>query len=81
MPGFDSSTWYAVHAPAGTPDAIAEKLSRELVRIVNLPDVKERLRQVGTDGLGYTRQQTAAFVQSEYTQYAKVIKEAGIKIE
>ena len=81
LPGYDSSTWYAVHAPAGTPDAIAEKLNKELVRIVNLPDVRERLRQTGSDGLGYTRQQTATFVQNENLKYARVIKEAGIKIE
>jgi tripartite-type tricarboxylate transporter receptor subunit TctC len=81
LPGYDSNTWYAVHAPAGTPEAIAEKLNKELVRIVGLPDVRERLRQTGSDGIGYTRQQTAAFVQSENTKYAKVIKDAGLKVD
>jgi len=81
MPGYDTNTWYSMHAPAGTPDAIADKLNRELVRILGLPDMKERLRQLSSDGVGYTRQQTAIFVQNEITKYAKVIKDAGIKGE
>jgi tripartite-type tricarboxylate transporter receptor subunit TctC len=51
------------------------------VRILGLPDIRERLRQLSSDGVGYTRQQTAAFVQNELIKYAKVIREAGIKIE
>ena len=81
MPGYDTNTWYSMHAPAGTPDAIADKLNRELVRILGMPDIKERLRQLSSDGVGYTRQQTAVFVQNEITKYAKVIKDAGIKGE
>ncbi|MCE9641913.1 MAG: tripartite tricarboxylate transporter substrate binding protein [Betaproteobacteria bacterium] len=81
MPGYDTNTWYSMHAPAGTPDAIADKLNRELVRILGLPDMKERLRQLSSDGVGYTRQQTGVFVQSELAKYAKVIKDAGIKGE
>ena len=81
MPGYDTNTWYSMHAPAGTPDAIADKLNRELVRILGLPDIKERLRHLSSDGVGYTRQQTAVFVQNEITKYAKVIKDAGIKGE
>jgi tripartite-type tricarboxylate transporter receptor subunit TctC len=81
MPGYDTNTWYSMHAPAGTPDAIADKLNRELIRILGLPDMKERLRQLSSDAVGYTRQQTAVFVQNEITKYAKVIKDAGIKGE
>jgi tripartite-type tricarboxylate transporter receptor subunit TctC len=81
LPGYDTNTWYSMHAPAGTPDAIADKLNRELVRILGLPDIKERLRQLSSEGVGYTRQQTAAFVQNEYAKYAKVIRDAGIKGE
>ena len=81
MPGYDTNTWYSMHAPVGTPDAIVDKLNRELVRILGLPDMKERLRQLSSDGVGYTRQQTAIFVQNEITKYAKVIKDAGIKGE
>jgi tripartite-type tricarboxylate transporter receptor subunit TctC len=81
LPGYDTNTWYSMHAPAGTPDAIVDKLNRELVRILGLPDIRERLRQLSSDGVVYTRQQTAAFVQNELIKYAKVIREAGIKIE
>jgi hypothetical protein len=56
MPGYDTNTWYSVHAPAGTPDAIADKLNKELVHILGLADIKERLRQLSSDGVGlYTR--------------------------
>jgi tripartite-type tricarboxylate transporter receptor subunit TctC len=81
LPGYDTNTWYSMHAPAGTPDAIADRLNRELVRILALPDIKERLRQLGSDAVGSTRQQTASFVKSEHAKYAKVIKDAGIRVE
>jgi len=81
MPGYDTNTWYSVHAPAGTPDAIADKLNKELVHILGLADIKERLRQLSSDGVGYTREQTGVFVKHELAKYAKVIKDAGIKGE
>jgi tripartite-type tricarboxylate transporter receptor subunit TctC len=81
MPGYDTNTWYSVHAPAGTPDAIADKLNKELVHILGLADIKQRLRQLSSDGVGYTREQTGVFVKHELAKYAKVIKDAGIKGE
>ena len=77
-----SLSWLKQHLDTdASADAIADKLNRELVRILGMPDIKERLRQLSSDGVGYTRQQTAVFVQNEITKYAKVIKDAGIKGE
>lgn len=82
LPAYEANGWYSIHAPAGTPPAIAAKLNREIVRISNLPDVQERLRQLGTETVAdNTPERLTAFVRSELAKYTKVIKAAGIKPE
>lgn len=82
LPAYQANGWYSIHAPAGLPPAITTKLNREIVRISNLPDVQERLRQLGTETVANnTPEQLTAFVRSELTKYTKVIKAAGIKPE
>jgi len=81
VPGYDLTGWLAVFAPAGTPDDVVAKLNTEINRILNLPDIRERLMQQGLDSLTGTPGQLAALVRSEIPKWAKVIKEAGIKPE
>jgi tripartite-type tricarboxylate transporter receptor subunit TctC len=82
LPGFEANGWYSIHAPAGTPPAITTKLNKEIVRISNLPEIQERLRQLGTESVANnTPEQLTAFVRSELAKYTKVIKAAGIKPE
>jgi tripartite-type tricarboxylate transporter receptor subunit TctC len=81
MPEYTASAWYSVHAPAKTPNEIVTRLNRELVRIVNLPDIKERLKDLGSDGVGNTQEDFAKFVAVEYEKYGKLIKAMGIKQE
>jgi tripartite-type tricarboxylate transporter receptor subunit TctC len=82
LPGYEANGWYSIHAPAGTPPSITTKLNREIVRISNLPEIQERLRQLGTESVANnTPEQLTAFVRSELAKYTKVIKAAGIKPE
>jgi tripartite-type tricarboxylate transporter receptor subunit TctC len=82
LPAYEANGWYSIHAPASTPVAITAKLNKEIVRISNLPDVQERLRQLGTESVANnTPEQLTAFVRSELAKYTKVIKDAGIKPE
>ena len=82
LPAYEANGWYSIHGPAGMPPAVAIKLNREIVRISNLPDVQERLRQLSTETVAYnTPEQLTAFVRSELAKYTKVIKAAGIKPE
>ncbi len=67
-----------MHAPAGTPPAILAKLNKEIVRISNLPDIQERLRQLGTETVAdNTPERLTAFVRSEMEKYGKVIKDSA----
>jgi tripartite-type tricarboxylate transporter receptor subunit TctC len=81
LPGYEANGWYSMHAPAGTPAAIVAKLNSEIARIIKLPDIQERFRQLGTDGGGGPPEQLNAFVRSELSKYSKVIRDAGIKAE
>lgn len=81
LPGFESEAWYAILGPAGVPAAITAKLSGEVAKAVQFPDVRDRLGGLGVDLIGSTPQEALQRVQLEITRWAKVIKEANIKAE
>ena len=81
LPGFEVNSWYGVFVPAKTPKPIAARLHKEFNRVLELPDVKERLANQGVEVGGSTPEQLNAIVQAEKKIWAKVIKQAGIKIE
>lgn len=81
FPGFDVVIWYGMLAPAGTPQDIVAKLNKEVVRILGLPAVRERLAVFDFDISTTTPSEFGAFIKKEMAQWAKVIKEAGVKIE
>jgi tripartite-type tricarboxylate transporter receptor subunit TctC len=81
FPGFDSTAWFGLMAPAGTPQPIIDKLHQESVRILALPDVRKRFDDLGIDVIGNTPAEFAAVIAAETPQWAKVIKDAGIKAE
>ena len=79
FPGFDSTAWFALMTPASTPAAIIEKLHRETVRILALPDVRKRFDALGMEVVGNTPAEFAAAITAETPFWAKVIRDAGIK--
>jgi tripartite-type tricarboxylate transporter receptor subunit TctC len=81
FPGFEISTWIGLLAPAATPRDIVNKLNTEVVRILKLPDVRERFEGLGMDPVGDTPEQFAQYIKSELTKYAKVVKQSGAKAE
>ena len=78
--GYESGSWLALFAPAGTPKEIVAKLSVEAIRIVNLT-VRERLLQQGAEPIGSTAEQLAATQKADIVKYARVLREAGVKPE
>ncbi len=68
-------------APAATPRAIVDLLSKELARIVALPDVKEKLAAFGFLPVGSTPEEFATFIKEDIERWEKTVREAGIKIE
>jgi len=81
VPGYEMALWIGVFAPAGTPREIAGKLTAEVVRIVALPDVREKLAGMGVDPLGNTSEQAADWIRREIARYGPVVKAAGITAE
>jgi tripartite-type tricarboxylate transporter receptor subunit TctC len=79
FPGFEAVPWFGLMAPAGTPPAIIERLHRDTVKALALPDVRKKLDELGLDVIGSTPQDFAALIRAEIPQWAKVIKAAGIK--
>jgi tripartite-type tricarboxylate transporter receptor subunit TctC len=81
LPLYEANAWYSMHAPAGTPATVIAKINRELVKAITLPDVVEKLRQLGSDGVGDTPAHFGAFVRAELDKYSRLIKKAGIRVE
>jgi tripartite-type tricarboxylate transporter receptor subunit TctC len=80
FPGFDATAWFALLAPAGTPDPIVAKVHREAVRILALADVRKRFAELGMVPMGTTPAQFAAAIKAETPQWAKVIQASGAKL-
>jgi tripartite-type tricarboxylate transporter receptor subunit TctC len=81
LPGFDYDTWYAVFTPAKTPRPVVNQLNMELVRIVSLPDVKERLQLQGAVIKTTTPEEFAALLRADIATLSKVAKAANIRID
>ncbi|MGZ9014415.1 MAG: tripartite tricarboxylate transporter substrate binding protein [Burkholderiales bacterium] len=80
-PGFEAATFFIVLGPANMPPAVVSKLSGEIIRASQLPDVTERLSSEGAVMVGGSPQQAIAHVESEIARWTKVVKAAGIKAE
>lgn len=81
LPGFNVSPWFALFAPAGTPQAAIRKIHAETVKVMNGPEVRERLQSQGLKIETGSPQDLTGYVRSEIARWDKVVKEAGIKIE
>ena len=81
VPGYAMSNWYGLLVPAGTPKAALVKLHAEIVRIINLPELKERLSREGSTVVGSTPLQFGQFLREEMAKAARVVKAARITAE
>jgi tripartite-type tricarboxylate transporter receptor subunit TctC len=80
-PGFEVIGWFGWLAPAGTNKAIVDRLNKELVKSLAIPEVKDRLLSLATVPVGDKPEEFARFIRSEHDKWAKVIKAAKIEIE
>jgi len=81
LPGYEVIAWYNLFAPAGTPRPVITKINAEINRILEQPDVRERLLTLGVVPLSGTPEALGDYLQFEITRWAKLIREAGIKAE
>jgi tripartite-type tricarboxylate transporter receptor subunit TctC len=79
--GFSGNSWQGVMAPAKTPRAIIDKLAAEYVRILRLPEVKDTLQKMGADPMPGSPEQFSALIKTDLVRYAKLIKDAKIRLE
>ena len=81
FPGFEAVAWTGLAAPGKTPADIAGKLNSTVVKIVQSPELKERMLAEGSEPVGNTQEQFRAFLQNEIVKWRKVIQVAGLKAE
>ena len=79
LPNFEAVAWFGMLAPAGTPRDIVTKLNGEIVRVLKLPDVNERLSGMGAIVVGSTPDEFATWMRNEVAKWAKVVKAAGVQ--
>ena len=81
VPGYDTSTWYAVVVPAGTPGALISRLHADMTQVLQLPDVRERLMAVGADLVGSTPDYLADFIKTELAKWHRLVKFSEARID
>ena len=81
LPGFESSAWHGVFAPAGTPQAVIQRLNTDLNALLRASDVVQRFASQGIDVTGGSVADFAAFVRQDIAKYQKLVKTAGIRID
>jgi len=81
LPGFDTSPWTGVGAPGATPKDVIQKLNQEIARGFRSPDIRERLEREGNDVVVNTPEHFDAFFRGEMDKWARVIRDASIKLE
>jgi tripartite-type tricarboxylate transporter receptor subunit TctC len=81
LPGYEMAAWIGLIAPAGTPDAIVQKVQAEVARLVKAPDVVEALRPQGLELVGTSSEEFSALIRQEMPAYARIFRDAGIAQE
>jgi len=81
VPGFVVVNWFGMIAPARTPRAVVTQLNAEIVRILQLPDVRTKLTGEGSEIVGDTPAQFAAFLRADFEKWGKVIRASGLKVD
>ena len=79
--GFEATTWYGLAAPKGLSAAIAQKINQDVNLVLALPDVQEKMDTYGAEDGGGSSEKFATFIHTEIVKWAKVVKEADVKVE
>ena len=80
FPGFEAVPWFGVFAPSGTPKDVLDKLHGETVKTLAMPEVRKKFDELGLEPVGNTSAEFAAIIRKETPEWAKVIKDASIKL-
>jgi len=81
LPGYEAVSWYALMAPAGTPKDVIEKIHSDVAKVLQFPEVRERLAGMGAEPSGEAPAELAARIKSEYERWGEVVRKANIKAD
>jgi len=81
VPGYVGDAWHGLFAPAGTPQAIVDKVAADTARVLAMPDIREKLAAIGLETVGNSPAEFAAIVRKDYEKWGKVIRDANIKLD
>ena len=79
--GFEAISWWGVVAPRATPPAIVDTLNREILKVLNTPDMKNFMGGLGAEPRSMAPQEFGGFIRSELTKWSKVVKESGARAD
>ena len=81
VPGYVGDAWHGLLAPAGTPQAIVDKIAADTAKVLAMPEVRDKLAAIGLEAVGNTPAEFAAIVRKDYEKWGKVIRDANIKLD
>ena len=81
LSGFDVNPWYGIFAPAGTPDAVVQRLHREISEILKQDEIRQRFAVLGAEPGAMSQPAFAEFVDQEIAKWAKVVADSGSAID
>ena len=81
VPDFEASTWFGLYAPAGTKPAVVEKLNTEILAVLAMPNIRERLTALGVDIIAAGPQALAALTKSDLEKWGPIVQKAGVKLD
>jgi tripartite-type tricarboxylate transporter receptor subunit TctC len=81
VPDYDANAWFGVFTPSGTPPAVINRLHSEIVKVVKLPDIRDRFLSLGGEPVGSTPEQFGAFFRNEVAKWGKVVRESGARAD
>ncbi len=81
LKGFNLGTWFGILAPVNTPRDVVVRLNAEIVKIVNAPDFKKKMEDIGAEPIGNTPEQMAKQIKDDTERFAKLVKDAGVSID
>lgn len=81
VPGYAGDAWHGLFAPAGTPQAIVDKLAADIAKVLAMPEIRAKLENIGLEPVGNSPAEFAAVVKNDHAKWGKVIRDAGIKLD
>ncbi len=81
LPGFESSNWQGIVVPAATPRGVVTKINADTVKVLNMPEVREKIIAQGNQVGGGTPEEFGALIRAEMAKWGKVVREAGVRAD